>query len=77
MDHWEPSRTGGPCPKSCPEVRFYQVDGGTTRRFGGMGIGLTAVRGIVEAHRGRLDIQSAVGRGTRVILRLPIVIPKG
>jgi signal transduction histidine kinase len=54
---------------------FYQVNGGTTRKFGGMGIGLTVVKQVVEAHQGRVEIESAVGQGTRVLLRLPIVIP--
>ncbi len=56
---------------------FYQVDGGTTRKFGGMGIGLTAVQRIVEAHRGRIEIQSEAGRGTCVTIWLPVVNPQG
>ena len=54
---------------------FYQVDGGTTRKFSGMGIGLAAVKQIAEAHQGRVEIESEIGRGTCVTIYLPIVIP--
>ncbi len=36
---------------------------------------MLVVKRVVEAHRGRVEIESAVGQGTRVLLRLPIVIP--
>ncbi len=52
---------------------FYQVDGSTTRRFGGMGIGLAVVREIVEGHGGTVAIDSEVGKGTLVTVRLPLV----
>ena len=51
---------------------FYQVEGGTTRRFGGMGIGLAAVRAILEAHGGAFHIRPRTPRGTEVLLRLPL-----
>ncbi len=38
---------------------------------GGIGIGLYQCKQVAEAHRGRLDIQSAEGRGTTCVLRLP------
>ncbi|MCD6542605.1 MAG: ATP-binding protein, partial [Thermoplasmata archaeon] len=49
---------------------FYQVDSGMDRKFGGAGLGLTIVKGIVEAHGGNVEIESKVGEGTtfRVIL---------
>ncbi len=50
---------------------FYQVDGGTTRRFGGMGIGLAVVRAVAEAHGGRLHLRPRFPRGTEAILELP------
>lgn len=39
---------------------------------GGVGIGMAVVRRIVEAHRGKVQIQSRVGHGTRVIIQIPI-----
>lgn len=51
--------------------RFYQVDGSTTRRFGGMGIGLALVWEIMEAHRGFVRVESEVGKGSTFTLSFP------
>jgi PAS domain S-box-containing protein len=44
----------------------------TTKGERGTGLGLAVVYGIVQRHRGHLDIQSAPGRGTSVTIRIPI-----
>jgi signal transduction histidine kinase len=44
--------------------RFYQVDGSTTRRHGGAGLGLTIVKQIIEAHGGRITVESELNKGT-------------
>ncbi len=51
--------------------RFYRVDPGRSRAVGGTGLGLAIVKHIVARHRGRLDIDSAPGRGTTVSVELP------
>lgn len=45
---------------------FHQLDGTTTRRYGGTGLGLLLVRQIVEAHGSMLDFKSIEGKGTTV-----------
>jgi signal transduction histidine kinase/PAS domain-containing protein len=55
--------------------RFRQADASTTRRFGGLGLGLSIVRQIVELHGGTIDAQSeGADRGARFTVRLPAIV---
>jgi signal transduction histidine kinase len=51
---------------------FYRPDGARQRDTGGYGLGLYLCRLIIEAHGGKLHIESEPGKGTRVIVELPL-----
>ncbi|MBI3990025.1 MAG: response regulator [candidate division NC10 bacterium] len=52
--------------------RFYQMDGSITREHGGMGIGLTIVKQILEAHGSRVEVESRPGQGCTFRFLLPV-----
>ncbi|HEY6064593.1 MAG TPA: HAMP domain-containing sensor histidine kinase [Thermoanaerobaculia bacterium] len=53
--------------------RFFRSDRARRAYTGGSGLGLSIVRWIVEAHKGKVQISSEVDRGTKVTVRLPLV----
>ena len=50
---------------------FYQIDGSSTRRFGGMGIGLAIVRLILDQHCTTIRVESKLGKGSTFAFDLP------
>ena len=55
--------------------RFHRIDNRDTRQVGGTGIGLYLVKHLVEAHGGKIWIESEVGQGSSFIFTLPLKPP--
>jgi two-component system phosphate regulon sensor histidine kinase PhoR len=51
--------------------RFYRVDKSRSRKLGGTGLGLAIVKHIVQAHGGRVSVESQIGEGSTFTLHLP------
>jgi two-component system OmpR family sensor kinase len=66
-------RGPGLAPEDADRVfeRFYRADASRTRAAGGTGLGLSIVAALVAAHGGRVDVESAPGRGATFRVRLP------
>ncbi|MGV8162910.1 MAG: ATP-binding protein [Candidatus Nanoarchaeia archaeon] len=52
--------------------KFYQVDASLSRRYGGTGLGLAITKQMVEAHGGKMSVESVEGKGTTFSFTLPI-----
>ena len=63
----------GIAPEDLPHVmkRFYRVDKSRGTQNRGAGLGLAICKSVVEAHSGRIELQSQFGKGTTVIVNLP------
>jgi signal transduction histidine kinase len=61
-------------PESLPRIfdRFYRVDKSRSRSAGGVGLGLSIVKAIVDAHKGKMEVHSKVDSGTVFTIVLPI-----
>ena len=52
--------------------RFYRIKTAQTRSIAGSGLGLSIVKGILDAHNGSIQIESEAGKGTTFIVSLPV-----
>jgi len=68
----------GIAPDDLPRVftAFFRGEKSRSRETGGVGLGLTLAKRIVEAHDGTIDVASEVGKGTTVAVMVPIVDEK-
>jgi len=69
--------TGGGIPTEAQEYifeSFRQVEGGAIRQHGGVGLGLSIVKQLVELMNGKITVESEIGKGSTFVVTLPIVI---
>jgi len=52
--------------------KFYRVRSEVTKNISGTGLGLSIVKNVVDAHRGAINVESKVGKGTLFTILLPV-----
>ena len=71
--------TGNGIPKEALEYifeSFRQVDTASTRQHGGVGLGLSIVKQLVELMKGKLTLESELGEGSIFTATLPLIVPE-
>ena len=52
---------------------FYRVDKSRSKKTGGVGLGLSIVKSLIEAHNGEISVNSKINSGTTFTIKLPII----
>jgi len=65
----------GIAPQDLPRIfeRFWRAEASRSRAYGGSGLGLAIVEAIIHAHQGQVTVESTVGAGTKVTVRLKVL----
>jgi signal transduction histidine kinase len=58
-------------------TKFWQVDSGIRRKYGGAGLGLAITKQLVELHGGKITVESRYGEGSTFTFLIPLVAKKG
>jgi signal transduction histidine kinase len=53
-------------------TKFFQAETGAERRYEGTGLGLSIAKMLIEAHKGKIWVESKLGKGSKFIFSLPI-----
>lgn len=63
----------GIAPEHLPYIfdPFYKTDEARRRRQSGAGLGLAIVKGVVESHKGKIEVESKVNQGTKITVEFP------